>query len=311
MSTPTYAAQRRQQRISALLEDMATHEMASISAIVELEADRVIRYDDVKHHYWIDGERVPSVTQILGEAMPKPALTWWGFRVGMSVVVKALLEGKLTWGELSSWSSPEAIVKPIEHVDHPDVVLAPKTGKPRSKAEQLALDIRQHPNAIKEDRGTVGTSIHVAAEQTMISGSLPAYGEYPEADRGYVQALARWYVDTDPQPVEQEVIVACERYGFAGRFDLERRTRVGDLVRCDFKTSAGIYEEFHLQLSLYDLAAICMGRERCTFAELIHLRPDGSYHVVPVALDHMRAMGCVLAYWLGTIHREALKDLLD
>lgn len=309
-TTPTKPVQRAM-RIEALLEDMTVHQMASIVGTLQIETDRVIRYDDERHFYWIDGIRVPSVTQILGEAMPKPALTWWGFRVGMSVVTKAILDNELTWGELSSWSSPEAIVKPIEHEAHPDVVKDEKTGKLRSKAEALALKLRQHPNAIREERGTVGTSIHVAAEQTMISGALPNYADFPEADRGYVQALARWYVDTDPEPVEQEVIVACDRYGYAGRFDLERRASTGNLVRCDFKTSNGIYEEFHLQLALYDIAAMAMGREQAAGAELIHLRPDGSYTVIPVVLDHMRALNCVLSYWLATAHREQLKAVLD
>ena len=306
MSTPTLTDQAR---IDAILEDLQTLQVASMPATVPTELDRLIRYDDDKHRYWIDGVRVPSVTQILGDTQPKPALTWWGFRVGMSVIVKALLENKLTWGELSSWSSPEAIIKPVEHELHPDILRDAKRNKLRSKVEQLALDLKQHPNAIKEERGTVGTSIHVAAEQTMISGALPNYADYPEADRGYVQALARWYVDTDPEPVEQEVIVASERYGFAGRFDLERRNRLGDLVRADFKTSHGIYEEFHLQLSLYDLAAVGMDRGQCAFSELIHLRPDGTYAVIPVAIDHARALCCVLAYWLAQPHRDRIKAL--
>ena len=306
MSTPTL---QDQARIDAILEDLGTLQLASVLATVPSELDRLIRYDDDRHRYWIDGQPVPSVTQILGETQPKPALVWWGFRVGMSVIVKALLENRLTWGELSSWSSPEAIIKPVEHAEHPDVLEVVKTRKLRSKVEQLALDLKHHPNAIKEERGTVGTSIHVAAEQTMISGSLPNYSDYPEADRGYVQALARWYVDTDPEPIEQEVIVASARYGFAGRFDLERRSRLGDIVRADFKTSHGIYEEFHLQLSLYDLAAIGMDRGQAVSSELIHLRPDGSYSVIPVCIDHARALTCVLAYWLAQPHRARIKAL--
>ena len=61
-----------------------------------------VRYDDKAHKYWIDGVEVPSVSTILDATLPKPALTWWGFRVGMAAVAEFCKLGKVSWPTLCS-----------------------------------------------------------------------------------------------------------------------------------------------------------------------------------------------------------------
>jgi hypothetical protein len=243
-----------------------------------------IDYDDPKHRYHLNGVEVPSVTKVL-ETLPKPALTWWGYRVGMAGIIRAFAENRLSLALLQSWEW-EPVIKPALYLDHPDIELNPRTKKPRSAIEALLGEIRHHPNAIKDDKATIGTSIHKAAEDLGITGQVPDVDEFPEDDRGYLQALARFWIAMDPEVVHQEVIVASWTHQYAGRFDLEARTKAHGYARYDFKTSGGIYSEYDVQMSGYDLASTEMGREPVEGNYLVWLQPTGDFEVVPTTTSH-------------------------
>jgi hypothetical protein len=271
----------------------------------------MVEFNESNHRYKIDGAEVPSVTTILDLTEVKAALTWWGFRVGLAMAIRAVQANKVSLGQLQSWSW-EPVLKPALYYaeGHPDVTVDPtKRGQPKPKhaIEHAAMDMRHHPNAIKEDRGSVGTSVHVAAEVLQLTGQVPDIGDFPEADRGYIQALAAYYLEQEPETEAQEVIVASRRFAYAGRFDTITRTLQGERRMRDYKTSGGVYSSFDKQLALYDIAYLEMGGEPVDGHDVVHLRPDGTYVIVPMVVDHMDALAALLKHRTDKILKTRLK----
>lgn len=260
-----------------------------------------VDYDDAKHAYKLNGEKVDSVTQILDKGEPKPALTWWGFRVGMAGVLRALAENHVSLGALTAWEW-EPVISPQRFPGHPDLEHRPGRN-PRTQLEKLVVGGMAHsPNHIKEEKGTLGTSVHNAAEELGLTGRVPALDPFPESDRGYIQALARFWVDQDPEVELMEVIVASWTHRFAGRFDLIAKTPAHGRARFDYKTAGGIYASNDVQMSGYDLAQAEMyattGDERFAPVDgsyLVHLMPTGAYEVVPATVNHADFLGELVA----------------
>ena len=267
--------------------------------------------DKDQHEYRIDGVKVPSVTTILDAIEPKPALTWWGFRVGLAAVQYALVNGDLSTAALLAWD-PSVTIKPAEAPEgHPDIVMRGKgkRAKPKSRLENLAQDLKLDTYNRMREKGTIGTSIHVAAEKLGLEEVIPTIEDFPEADRGYVQALARYHVDQEPEIVEQEVIVASKRFGFAGRFDKLVRMPDDTLRFRDFKTSGGVYSSHDLQVCLYDLAWRDMGKPQVDGFDVVHLRPDGTYEIVPLVGNRADALVALLDFRQRNDRERRLKAI--
>lgn len=262
-------------------------------------ATPTITYDDSKHEYRIDGQIVPSVTQILDAVTPKPALTWWGMRVGLAAVIKLLQSDALSALSLLAF----------DYEDH-------LTGKPRNKPEQAvwrgrgkhrkqktpleaaAIEARLTTNHIRDTKADLGTAVHNAIEQIGIADALPTIGDLPLEVQPYIRALAKWWLEQDPEFIHQEIIVASTEHQFAGRFDLIARLGT-KLALIDFKTSGGLYESYSEQLALYQLAYEEMsawpGVDHPTLDrfELVHLRPDGGYEMRPAYTSRETAIHAV------------------
>jgi len=199
-----------------------------------------------KRRYLVDGEPVPSVTQILG-VLDKPALVWWAMRVGVEGACKLQDSGSLP-------GDPEQAVKALT-------------------ARKLTV------NHVKTKAATRGTSLHDALEAYLAEGRVPMPAGFPEEDRGYVRALARAMLDLKPEPLRMEVVVGSAKHGYGGRYDLlcklDSRT-----LRVDLKTGKRVYETAHLQLAAYELAAIEMGEASTDGQAVLRLGEDGQYEFV-------------------------------
>lgn len=228
-----------------------------------------VAYDDEHHAYAVNGEPVPSVTQVIAAASPKPALTWWGMRVGIAAVVSLMQEGAISWPALSQLERPSAIY------DKRD----PAHDEAKAAIERLVVKARLSTNHIRDDAAERGSLIHEGA-QLLAAGGVPDLDEHPAALRGYLQALCAWWSELEPVIELSEVIVGSATHRYAGRFDALLRYDDDDTpTLVDFKTSAGIYDEVAVQLAAYrDAFAQCSGRS-IGQAQAIHLRHDGSYAV--------------------------------
>jgi hypothetical protein len=171
------------------------------------------------YHYYIDGDnkRIPGVTTIIGDGIPKPKLINWAGR--------ATAEGAIDqWDELTELP-PAKRLKKLEGIRYED----------RDKAADK------------------GTQIHLYGE-ALVQG-IEVRG-IPDELRGhvdnYVQFIDAWKLD----PVLVEAVVVNYTRGYAGTFDLiaDLDTPTGERQRLllDIKTGAtGVFSETALQLAAY------------------------------------------------------------
>lgn len=263
----------------------------------------VIGYDDDTHCYTVDGEVVPSVTQILDKVLPKPALAWWSFRIGLGASLKLLQDGHLNYAEALAMHDFMEVVNGAPARERA-VVSEDAKGKEklRTIVESLAMQHKLHPNAIRDVAATRGTSIHDALAALTL-GDVPTLNDYPPEDRPFVHGLIRWWMDQEPEFVHVEQIVASRVHGYAGRFDLMLRyPGSSGLVLADLKTGKAVRPDSHYrQLKAYELAWIEMGFEAPVKLEVLHVGPDGEY------AQHRAAVSD--ESWLATLAQyRAMKD---
>lgn len=215
-----------------------------------------------RRRYLVNGQPVPSVTQILG-VLDKPALVWWGMRVGVEGACRLQDAGELP-------ADPDKAVKALT-------------------AKKLTV------NHVKTRAATRGTSLHDALEAYMRDGTVPMPAGFPEADRGYVRALAKAMLDLNPVPLAMEVVVGSAAHGFGGRYDLLCELG-GNQVRLDLKTGKRVYETAHLQLAAYELAALEMGETRSDYQAILRLGEDGAFEFTVGRADPAEFLAVKAAY---------------
>jgi hypothetical protein len=173
--------------------------------------------------YYCDAadRRIPGVTTILNEGVPKKGLMEWGPRVTAEYAV-------------DNWTT--------------------LTDLPPS--QRLATLTRARWET--SDRGAKrGTDLHHIAEKLITGAAV----EVPDALAGYVEAYARFLDEWEPEPILVETPVCSYKHGYCGTLDAiyyvpSRGTRV--LV--DIKTGkSGIWGETALQLAAYRYAEVILG----------------------------------------------------
>lgn len=204
-------------------------------------------------HHYVDGlnQRIPGVTSIIGDGLPKPALVNWAANATAEAAVNR-------WDELTD--------------------LGP--------ADRLKV----LKGARYEDRDAAarrGTEVHALAERLMRGEEVTV----PDELRGHVESYLRFLDDWQPEPLHLEATVVNYTHGYAGSLDMIARVPgvvfLGDLKT----NRSGIYGEVALQLAAYRYAEfivtpageIPMPQVDATYA--IHVRADG-YDVIPVNTDH-------------------------
>lgn len=202
-------------------------------------------------HWYVDarGEKIPGVTTILGNGLPKPALVNWAGNTTAAYAVD-------NWDDL-------ATMKPSERLD----VLKKARYEDRDAAAKR------------------GTEVHTLAERLMRFEEV----EVPDELRGHVEAYCSYLDDWQPDPVLTEVTVVSYEHGYAGTLDMVHRLPDGTVVLADIKTSrSGIYGETALQLAAYRFADVYLdedGIEQPMVAvdecHAIWVRADG-YSVYPL-----------------------------
>lgn len=212
------------------------------------------RVETAKGHYYKDaaGARVPGVTTIIGDGVPKPALINWAGNVTAEYAVDQ-------WDELADL-------------------------KPAARLKQLK-DARY---AEKDAAARRGTEVHRAAEQLLAGEPV----KVPEEIAGHVESYARFMDEFGVQARHVEFSCVSYKWGYAGTADLFAQVFLPDKGPClmllDLKTTrSGIYGETALQLAAYRYADVWIqdGAEFeppvADYCAAIHVRGDG-YDLVPV-----------------------------
>jgi hypothetical protein len=181
------------------------------------------RIETAKGHYYKDGNgnRIPGVTTILGDGIPKPALINWAANA------------------TAEWA--------VDHFDE----LTEMTYSQRLKTLQGAR------YAVTDKAKKKGTVVHGYAERLVKGEKVDGV---PDELRGHVEAYVRFLDEFEVEPVVVEASIVSYRYGYAGTLDLiaeltdptdgERRR-----LLLDAKTNEkGIFGETPLQLAAYRYA---------------------------------------------------------
>jgi hypothetical protein len=203
------------------------------------------------HAYYLDGEKLPGVTTILGDGLAKPALINWAAKTVAGYAID-------NWADLDG-QKPSERLKVLEKAHYAD----------------------------RDAAGKRGTEVHHLAEK-LAKGEEVAV---PEELAGHVEAYVKFLDDFDPQVVLTETpVVSLTKWPYAGTFDLIADfPALGQRLLCDVKTArSGVFPDNALQLAAYRYATHRPGPgdELLPMPEVdgcavIHVRSDG-YSLVPV-----------------------------
>jgi hypothetical protein len=232
---------------------------------------KIKRVDNGRNHWYVDedanGERVPGVTTLAGNGLPKPALLNWAGDATAEYAVDR-------WDELSALPLSERLKK-----------------------------IKGGRYEKRDAAANKGTAIHKLAER-LIAGEKVTV---PDALTGYVRSCVQFLDDFDLRAVHVEAVVYSETRRHVGTLDLIADVLLPDAPEydhiprddsgysrglLDWKTSrSGIFGDVALQLAPYrhsEFMVLPSGEvidmPDVDFCAGIHLRADG-YTLVPLLCD--------------------------
>lgn len=214
-------------------------------------------FTDRWHRYSLDGERVPSVTNLV-RVIDAPALDRWKVR-------QAAQWASTHLGDLETMGEPEWI-------------------KAACNAAQTAMN----------EGAKRGRQVHLLAESLILGEPLPEADENGEPITDEVSAiseqLVRFFDAWGVVPLAREAFVFHETDKWAGRLDLIADLGDGRRWLLDYKTSTGVYPETSLQLCAYRHATHLVWQDRdiampkVDACGVVWLRPD-QWELVPVRAD--------------------------
>lgn len=203
--------------------------------------------------------RLPSVTTLLDAICPKAGIPPWAEARGIEGAIEAVRLGLIDPHDLASAAMAVEVVR----------------------ANQLGADRARDKAA---DRGL---NVHACLEHYMRTGAPPNPADHPPEHWGYLRAMTRFLLKTDPEPESAEVeqLVVHPELGYAGRMDLRARSR-GLLIAYDAKTQerGGIYLGAHLQVNLYEQAEVHCGGDPADLLKVVVFAANGEFD--EMAADH-------------------------
>lgn len=231
--------------------------------------------------YTVNGQSLWSVTTILGNGLPKPAIAAWQSRTIAEFAVA-------NWRQIGAMVSTVRLRPTVEGyhiVTDPDAVAG-------------AVDwLKGAPWRESARKMDVGSAVHAEAEAIQLGTPRP---EPPLTVARYIESFRHFLADFEPEIELTEATVYNLRESYAGTLDTIMTFRLGELRRRllgDVKTGKDIYPDVALQLAAYEHAeaillddgtSVAMPEVDGAFA--LHLREydpalpeDRGYSVVPVA----------------------------
>jgi hypothetical protein len=242
--------------------------------------------------YEVDGQLLPSVTNILG-AVNKPALVHWAANVERAAVSEAAADLYAQWA-----------ARPMR----PQL---PRAAYLATLLAQLGT-VKAHQKELAK-AGDIGTQAHQLIEWTMRTAIGAVAGPKPivsDAAQWSVFAFEDWAKSVRLKPVLIEQTVYSKVHGFAGTMDVLARVN-GVLTEVSIKTGKAVYGEAHLQSAAYVTALVEMGYLPPAGGSLIVRLPknldDPQFEVVqaPPAADLLPVFLAVKTLWTWQTAQDA------
>lgn len=204
------------------------------------------------HSYFLNGQKLPGVTTILGDGLAKPALVAWGINTTAGYAADH-------WDELA--------------------------GLPVSKRIET---LKKAPYADRDAAAKRGTEVHRLAELLAHGKEV----DKPDELAGHVESYVRFLDEFEPEPVLlEESCVNVSQWPYAGTFDAIFDFPKWGRRLVDIKTArSGVFPDNALQLAAYRNATHYANAEdgwelhpmpEVDGCAVIHVRADG-YSLVPV-----------------------------
>ena len=176
-----------------------------------------LTFEEIKHAYFYEGKKVPSVTTILG-IVAKPALINWSANMAADYFKSQIEPGK-SYDEI--------------------------------QLNTIWKDAKSAHYKKKVETGDIGTFVHNWVENYIkgIEQQEPVNDQLRESTERFL----KWQKDHKVKFLASEQVVYSKKHNYCGTLDFIC-TIGGRLVLGDLKTSSGIYNEYFLQTAAYRLA---------------------------------------------------------
>lgn len=201
------------------------------------------------HSYYLDGEKVPGVTTILGNGIPKPGLIGWAANTVADFVANNLATARGSDGRTRIIA--DDLVREALAWNATRGRLAEKVGTealPRLGLAKILASIRYKD---LDEAANRGTEVHGLAAELARGREIAV----PEELRGHVSSYVRFLEEWDPTEALVERVVVNRRWRYMGKFDLLARFPEYGRGLLDIKTSrSGVFAETGLQLAGYGFA---------------------------------------------------------
>jgi len=193
---------------------------------------------DGLRHYKIEGvsDPLPSVTTVLS-VINKPFLFTWQRNEQKAALLKSLKNKPTQLSKMEElyW---------IEKVVNEGLGAADK---------------------IRDAAGDFGTKAHELIEGVIQGDTSPI----PEKQDAVIKAFHAWREQTNITLTSQEAVVYSPKFKYAGALDAIGRTKSGDLVVIDWKTSNSLKTDYAFQLAAYAKAVEELSGEKVSEAWVI------------------------------------------
>lgn len=262
------------------------------------------------HSYYLDGEKVPGVTTILREGIPKNGLVGWAAGSVADVVVNGLAVARSESTGETRIVADELVRDLLEwnatRGSHATKVPT-ATPLPRGALGEILKNVRYRD---LEAASMKGTDVHALAQRLAQGEEV----EKPAGLEGHVESYVRFLDEWEPENALLERVVVNRRWRYMGRLDLiadfpgtwAEGTKFGGVdfsgrpigrALLDVKTArSGIFSDVALQLAGYRFAetmldgvdedgnAIEVPMPEVDWTGAIHVRADG-YDVFRLETD--------------------------
>ena len=194
-----------------------------------------LSFDKQLHAYRVDGKPVASATKVLS-VISKPALIPWALKQGSEWLERNLFidddeDDKVKPFKYTSRLGLGAIIKGVKSAYRGSSGNALETG---STAHQWIEDALE---------------VFIGTEGNFGDDNLPDLPDDPDACNS-IEAFKIWVGDNDIDFISSEEKIYSRQDNYAGTLDCAAYVN-GSLCIIDWKTSKGIYPEYHLQNAAY------------------------------------------------------------
>lgn len=244
--------------------------------------------------YSWNGRQYASVTNILSNGVPKPALIGWAKKVTAEHAVENL-----------------AMLNALAEQDAKGAIDWLKGAAYRQRDEAAGTGTALHEAAeIVAMGGTIEEAIKELADNATARSMLMRFGQFLEVVKpSFIAVEAVVYNTTHGYAGTLDLIIETDHEGIKAQLGVEGRPA---RLLTDIKTSKGVYADTALQLAAYrhaDFIGLADGSERPMLevdgAAVLHIRPR-SWKLIPMETGpdvfkaFLRAAGVALWVWTGS-----------